>query len=169
MDGERWLAACHTDPSAIRAQWATAPHLASIPAGIRFDVLRLLQPLALNVLWELGDVADKTPVLEEHCPPRPVLYLLAEPGTAAAWPPDAHSTWLTTGHILTCPSPDADAIAGVQRHAFLWRTPPDGIRQPAATDLLLTAYRHARDPERQAARIRAARSVFWGTQRARHT
>lgn len=57
----------------------------------------------------------------------------------------------------------------VQSHAYMWRTPPDGTRQPVTAHTLLTAYTHARDPERQATRIRAARSVFWGTQRTRHT
>ncbi|MET7520046.1 hypothetical protein ABZS88_43160 [Streptomyces sp. NPDC005480] len=167
MDGTQWLTACHPDPALVYEQWEKPPHLASVPAGVRFDVLRLFQPLALTVLWELGDLAQQAPVLEEHLQRRPAFYFLAEPGTAQNWQPDRHSVVLTTGDDLVLPSPSADGIAGVQRHAFLWRTPPDGSGRLVDHETLATAYAHARDPERQAARIRAARSVFWGAQHTR--
>ncbi|WP_372346203.1 hypothetical protein [Streptomyces sp. KL116D] len=165
MDGEQWLAACHPNPEQVYEQWEEPPHLAVLPTGVRFDVLRLPQPFALAVLWELGDQAQKIPVLEEHVQPRPVFYLLAEPGTLDGLSA-GDSTVLTVGDEFTVPSPGADGITGVQRHSFLWRTAPDGGGQLADADELRTACEHARDSDRQAARVRAARSVFWG---AKHT
>lgn len=168
MDGEQWLAACHPNPGEVYAQWGRPPHLASLPAGVGFDVVQLFQPLALTVLWELGDLAQKIPVLEHHLQPRPAFHFLAEPGTADRWPRGADSVVLTAGDVFTAPSPGADGITGVQRHALLWRTTPNGSGQVVGADVLRTAYLHALDGERQAARVRAARSVFWGAVHTRH-
>ncbi|MGW6145316.1 hypothetical protein [Streptomyces sp. NPDC055140] len=96
---------------------------------------------------------------------RPVFYLLAETWTPR---PAADTVLLTTGTEFTAPSPTADGITGVQQHAFLWRTAPDRSGHLTRTDTLATAYPHARDPDRQAARIRATRTVFWGAKHTRH-
>ncbi|MZD06718.1 hypothetical protein GTW43_16670 [Streptomyces sp. SID5785] len=169
MDGAQWLAACHAQPEKVFAQWEQAPHLARLPAGRRFDALRVHQPLGLTVLWELGDDAGKVPVLEEHAPPRPVFYILAQPGTADGLrPPDQEDAlFLGEGAELTVPSPHADGITGVQQHSFMWRVAPDGSGRLATPDALAAALELARDTDRQAARIRAARSVFYGAKHAR--
>lgn len=175
MDGETWLASCHPDPVEAQRQWDRPPHVARIPTGRRFDALRLTQPLGLTVLWELGGLAEKVPVLEQHNEPRPVFYILAHPADADddtddadGWPPQPHpSTVLTTGESITVPSPNADALTGVQRHALLWRTAPDGSGHLADPDALRAALARARDTDRQSARIRAARSAFYGAKHRR--
>jgi hypothetical protein len=168
MDGAQWLAACHAQPDQVFAQWEQAPYLARLPAGDRFDVLRVHQPLGLTVLWELGDDAGKVPVLEEHAPPRPVFYILTRPGAAEDAPEDQDDAlFLGAGQELTVPSPHADGITGVQQHTFMWRVPPDGSGRVADPDVLHRALSLARDGDRQAARIRAARSVFYGAKHAR--
>ncbi|GAA2294824.1 hypothetical protein OKJ48_19925 [Streptomyces kunmingensis] len=168
MDGETWLASCHPDPEEAQRQWERPPHLARLPTGRRFDALRLSQPLGLTVLWELGGQAEKVPVLEQHIEIRPVFYILTEPREAGSWPrqPDS-ATVLTAGAELTVPSPHADALTGVQRHSLLWRTAPDGSGHLADPDVLRTALALARDTDRQKARIRAARSAFYGAKHRR--
>ncbi|MFE1954352.1 hypothetical protein ACFW9D_28235 [Streptomyces sp. NPDC059524] len=168
MDGAQWLAACHAQPEKAFAQWEQAPFLARLPAGRRFDALRVHQPLGLTVLWELGDDAGKVPVLEEHAPPRPVFYILTRPGSADDWPPaQDDAVLLGAGTELSVPSPHADGITGVQQHTYMWRVPPDGSGRLADPDVLRAALDLARDTDRQAARIRAARSVFYGAKHAR--
>ncbi|MEU6394605.1 hypothetical protein [Streptomyces sp. NPDC046939] len=153
----------------VQRQWERPPHVARIPTGRRFDALRLTQPLALTVLWELGGLAEKVPVLEQHDGPRPVFSILAhlddDPG---AWPPQPpSSSLLTTGGSILVPSPNADALTGVQLHALLWRTPPDGSGHLADPGALREALARARDTDRQSARIRAARSAFYGAKHRR--
>ncbi|RVU28018.1 hypothetical protein EOT10_07080 [Streptomyces antnestii] len=171
MDGEQWLAACHPDPAAVYRQWGGPPHLARLPTGKHFAALRLFQPLGLTVLWELGDQADKVPVLEEHARPRPFFYLLMQPtdSDSDAWPSEQDATFLGAGDEFTAPSPHADGITGVQQHSFMWRVAPDGSGRLADPDALRAALRLARDCDRQAARIRAARSVFYGAKHTKHT
>lgn len=161
MDGETWLASCHPQPGEAYAQWEKPPHLARLPAGRGFDVLRLHQRLGLTVLWELGEHADTVPVLEEHALPRPWVYILAQAKTADSWPLHPDAVMLTHGEELRVPSPRADGITGVQQHTFLWRTAPTGSGDLADAEQLRTAFARALDPDRQAARIRAARAVFF--------
>ncbi|MFE6888118.1 hypothetical protein [Streptomyces sp. NPDC057694] len=144
--------------------------IALIPLGVRFDVLRVPQPLGLTLLWELGDEADKTAVLEEHTLPRPCLHLPVKPGRMDDhWGDSPEQTMLSRGVDWPAPSPAANAITGVQQHGLLWRIPPDGSGRFADPDTLHHALTRARGPARQAARIRAAHSVFWTTRRNRHT
>ncbi|WP_394425614.1 hypothetical protein [Streptomyces sp. SGAir0957] len=166
MDGQQWLAACHPDPRQAQQEWEQPPYLAVFPCGAHFDVVCLPQPLALNLLWELGDEALSVPVLEYHLARRPVFYLLAEVGiTAYLQPLDEEAAVLTAGDVLPAPSPQAQT-SGVRHHSRMWRTAPDGSGHLATADNLQSAYRRACDKERQAARVRSARTVFWG---ARHT
>ncbi|MEU6661952.1 hypothetical protein [Streptomyces sp. NPDC046821] len=168
MDGEQWLASCHPDPAAVYGQWDRPPHVARLPTGNHFVALRLFQPLGLTVLWELGDQAEKVPVLEEHARPRPFFYLLMHPTVADGWPSEPDATLLADGDEFTAPTPQADGITGVQQHSFLWRVAPDGSGRLADPDALREALRLARDCDRQAARIRAARSVFYGAKHTKH-
>lgn len=148
------------------AQWEQPPHLARVPCGRGFDVLRLPQVLGLTLLWELDqdDQDHEVPVLEQHNRPKPWIYILAQPGTARAWtnrrlPPRV--SLLTAGDTLLVPSPLADAITGVQQHHQLWRTPPTGDGHLAHADQLAEALDRALDPHWQAARIRNARAAFY--------
>ncbi|MCX3061630.1 hypothetical protein [Streptomyces beihaiensis] len=165
MDGAQWLASCQRRPEDAYAAWRESPYLARLPAGKAWDALRVPQPLGLTVLWELGDLAEKVPVLEEHAKPRPVFYILTEPGTAADWPDAEDARMVSTGEDLHMPSPGADGITGVQHHSFLWRVPPDGSGRLADPDVLRTAVALARNCDRQAERVRAARAVFYASRR----
>ncbi|MFI0241124.1 hypothetical protein [Streptomyces sp. NPDC016845] len=152
----------------VQRQWDQPPYVARIPTGRRFDALRLTQPLGLTVLWELGGLAEKVPVLEQHIEPRPVFYILAHADDSDTWPPQPRSSSvLTTGESIAVPSPNADALTGVQRHALLWRTAPDGSGHLADPDALRAALARARDTDRQSARVRAARSAFYGAKHRR--
>ncbi|MBO1332784.1 hypothetical protein [Streptomyces sp. VRA16 Mangrove soil] len=162
--GAQWLAHCHSRPGHIQEQWELTL-TARIPVGIRFDVLSMLQPLALTLLWELAAEAEGIPVLEEHAQ-RPAFHFLVRPGGMDGWPHSPDTTILTRGAMFTVPSPADDAVVGAQQHGLLWRTAPDGTGRVADPDVLRAALARARDPERQAARVRAARSDFWGS---RHT
>jgi hypothetical protein len=167
MDGATWLASCHPDPGEVQRQWERPPHLARLPAGRCFDALRLSQPLGLTVLWELGGLAEKVPVLEQHIEPRPVFFILTQPCAAGGWPSRPDSTVLSAGEDLTVPSPRADALTGVRHHSHLWRTAPDGSGHLADPGVLRSALALARDTDRQAARVRAARSAFYGAKHRR--
>ncbi|XIG72792.1 hypothetical protein C1N81_04620 (plasmid) [Streptomyces sp. SGAir0957] len=136
------------------------------PCGARFDVVCLTQPLALNLLWEMGDEARAVPVLEYHLVPRPVFYLLAEVGITAYLQPLEEAAVLTAGDVFPAPSPAAGS-SGLHHHSRIWRTAPDGSGRLATADSLQAAYQHACDKERQEARVRSARTVFWGTRQAR--
>lgn len=94
--------------------------------------------------------------------PRPVFYLLAEVGITAYLQPLEEAAVLTAGDI----SPAAGS-SGLHHHSRVWRTAPDGSGRLATADSLQAANQHAGDEERQEARVRSARTVFWGTRQAR--
>ncbi|WP_338702578.1 hypothetical protein V2W30_34835 [Streptomyces sp. Q6] len=165
--GAQWLAHCHSRPGHVQEQWEQTL-IAEIPVGIRFDVLSVPQPLGLTLLLELGEEAEGIPVLEEHVK-RPVFHLLVHPGGMDDWPDAPDTAILTQGALFAVPSPAADAIVGAQQHGLLWRTVPDGYGRLADPDTLLAALTRARAPERQAARVRAARSDFWGSRHHPHS
>ncbi|MYW70172.1 hypothetical protein GTY65_39885 [Streptomyces sp. SID8379] len=167
--GAQWLAHCHPKPGRVHEQWEQDTFTALIPVGIRFDVLRVSQPLGLTLLWELGQDAEKIPVLEDHTPPRPAFCFLTRTGHLTTWPPATDAIVLARGDELAVPSPAADAIDGVQHHNLLWRTAPDGNGHVADPETLHSALVRARDPQRQTARIRAAHSAFWSSRQARGT
>ncbi|MFF8290411.1 hypothetical protein ACF068_14450 [Streptomyces sp. NPDC016309] len=118
--GAQWLASVMNPPSAALADWADSPdHLAEIPLGLRFDVLRVSEGLAVPVLDDLAN-SDVTlgPVL--HCQRRRCLEFLVPVGTAASWAPLRGTVCAGRGGALCCPAP------GATSRGRTWLYPPLG-------------------------------------------
>ncbi|MEU9983607.1 hypothetical protein [Streptomyces sp. NPDC050856] len=119
--GASWLASVMDPPSIIHAEWADTPdHLAEIPLGIHFDVLRVVDRLGLPVLDQLANSSTVTlgPVL--HCQPRQSLEFLVPAGTAEMWEPLHLTVCAGRGATLRCPVP------GVTSRGRTWLYPPSG-------------------------------------------
>lgn len=155
---------CHPEPSRVYAWWAEPPFLAVVPVGHHFDVLRLRQALGLTVLWELGREAERLPVLEEHGPPPGCI------SSASPVPLESGPAWKVRS---CCP------LAASWRCRRRWPTELRGCivtvfcgetRRTAVGALLpvLCCVRRLSvrwTAARQADRVRAARTSFFG---ARH-
>ncbi|MFC1410424.1 hypothetical protein ACEZCY_14275 [Streptacidiphilus sp. N1-12] len=128
-----WLAETVADPERVLAWWHDdAEHIATLPAGIKFDAIRIPLERAERVMGALAEA--RAP----HCPLyldriNGHAYVLVAPGTAATW--NVPGTYaLGTATWLWVPDP-----ASVGGDGISWVWPPDGSGQLCPAEQLAQA------------------------------
>ncbi|MFE7948200.1 hypothetical protein [Streptomyces sp. NPDC057426] len=118
--GAQWLASTMDPPSIILAEWSDSPdHLAEVPLGVLFDVLRVADAIGLPALEELYQQRVALgPVL--HCQPRQTVELLVPVGAAEKWDALRGTVCAGQGGTLRCPAP------GTVSRGRTWLQPPSG-------------------------------------------
>lgn len=128
-----WLAQAVPDPDRVLAWWQDdSEHVATLPAGILFDAIRLPLETAQRVMAALAEA--RAP----HCPlyldrTNGYAYVLVEPGTSTTWnTPGTYAlgaaTWLWV--------PDPAVVGG---DGISWAWPPDGSGRLCPADQLAQA------------------------------
>ncbi|MFJ8650075.1 hypothetical protein ACIRNI_28690 [Streptomyces sp. NPDC093546] len=115
-----WLASVMDPPSIILTAWADNPdHLAEVPLGVRFDVLRAIDSLGMRALDELANTpVSLGPVL--YCQPRQTVEFLVPAGAAEEWEDLRGTVCVGRGGALLCPAP------GATGRGRTWLYPPHG-------------------------------------------
>ncbi|WP_037572378.1 hypothetical protein [Phaeacidiphilus oryzae] len=132
-----WLAAAAPDPSACRREWERSPTgVATLPAGVRWDVLIVPGPLGRTTLDVLLD-SPRTrpgPVLADHGGRRVGFFVPT--GTAARWV-GKNTRCVGPGTWIVVPHP----TRSLPRSATpTWLVAPDGsgrLNDPATLELAL--------------------------------
>ncbi|MEV7840531.1 hypothetical protein AB0O77_25400, partial [Streptomyces albidoflavus] len=132
--GAWWLAAAHPSAAQVWREWSTAQRLAMIPAGYRWDALklptaRLADITGADAPWRTAPLLVDSPVERA--------YILVPPGTAATWDVPGTSC-LGRGFWISVANP----VERRQPDCARWHTPPTAhptLADPAALRAALTA------------------------------
>lgn len=135
--GAQWLAETMAPPSIITAAWADSPsHLAEVPLGVRFDVVRVAASIGLPAYDRLvRPTSALGPVL--WCGPRSCVEFLVPAGSTEEWDPIRLVTIAGRGAALRCPAP------GFSGRGRWWMTAPDGSGILTAPGVLRAHLAHA--------------------------
>jgi hypothetical protein len=127
-----WLAAAAPDPEAVRQEWERSPlGVALLPAGRRWEVLRVPARLGLPALRLLARLGRRGPALLD--PGDDTLGFLVPVGTVARWI-GTGVRGAGEGTLVAVPHPER------RSRGLRWLVAPDGsgrLTDPVALELAL--------------------------------